>query len=289
MATFYRILILCIGFAFSLSAQAINKEPSQKSPKILWIVDEVELNDSILNYSLEQMRSDSAAILAREALNWVYPGNIKSISVMDSVIVAENGFINCNGVVKIATKFRETLLVVINGYIYVSKEMASAGEILGGYDRIQHIVQNKFPGIEEYGIIESKVLKQMNIGCHPQMRPIVIITTELPYYRPDIFEGEYLGKRGKRSYELTLKADSTYNFQKKIIHKKDTVHEIDNFGTWEITDDDIILNPSQDHNREPQDLSGSLKAVSLKINSAKILTLPKGIWDNKKSVTLKRK
>ncbi len=119
-------------FAFCLSAQSMNKEQTQVPRiKTLWVIDNVALNDSVLDYTLEQMRSDSAAVLASRALSWVYQSDIGSISVIDSVSAAEYGFVNCNGVVKIATKFHEPLLVVINGYLYKSKEKASAGEILG--------------------------------------------------------------------------------------------------------------------------------------------------------------
>ena len=180
-------------FAFCLSAQSMNKEQTQVPRiKTLWVVDNVALNDSVLDYTLEQMRSDSAAVLASRALSWVYQVDIESISVIDSVSAAEYGFVNCNGVIKIATKFHEPLLVVINGYLYKSKEKASAGEILGGYDRIHHIVHNEFPGLKECGIKESNVLKQAYIGFHPQQYPLVVITTDVPYHRADIFEAKIL-------------------------------------------------------------------------------------------------
>lgn len=176
-------------FAFCLSAQSMNKEQTQVPQiKTLWVVDNVALNDSVLDYTLEQMRSDSAAVLASRALSWVYQSDIESISVIDSVSAAEDGFVNCDGVVIIATKLHEPLLVVINGCLYETKGKASAGEILGGYDRIQHIVHNEFRGLKECGIKESKVLRQGYIGFHQQKYPLVVITTELPYYRADILE-----------------------------------------------------------------------------------------------------
>lgn len=96
--------------------------------KTLWVVDNVALNDSVLDYTLEQMRSDSAAVLASRALSWVYQSDIESISVIDSVSAAEDGFVNCDGVVKIATKFHEPLLVVINGYLYRVMERLQQGK-----------------------------------------------------------------------------------------------------------------------------------------------------------------
>lgn len=276
-------------FAFCLSAQSMNKEQTQVPQiKTLWVVDNVALNDSVLDYTLEQMRSDSAPVLASRALSWVYQSDIESISVIDSVSAAEYGFVNCNGVVKIATKLREPLLVVINGYLYKSNGKASAGEILGGYDRIQHIVHNEFRGLKECGIKESKVLRQGYIGFHQQKYPLVVITTELPYYRADILEGKYFGKRGRQSYELTLSADSTYVFSNKIIRKNTIVQELNSHGTWYISHDNIILDSNQDSTAFHQKLIVSPKILRLKINSAKTLTLPKGVWNNKNSITLKR-
>lgn len=276
-------------FAFCLSAQSMNKEQTQVPQiKTLWVVDNVALNDSVLDYTLEQMRSDSAAVLASRALSWVYQSDIESISVIDSVSAAEDGFVNCNGVVIIATKLHEPLLVVINGCLYESKGKASAGEILGGYDRIQHIVHNEFRGLKECGIKESKVLRQGYIGFHQQKYPLVVITTELPYYRADILEGKYFGKRGRQYYELTLNADSTYMFSYNITHKEAIAQKISCHDTWNISHDDIILNSRQDPAIALQGLTESLKNVRLKINSAKTLTLPKGVWNNKKSITLKR-
>lgn len=276
-------------FAFCLSAQSMNKEQTQVPQiKTLWVVDNVALNDSVLDYTLEQMRSDSAAVLASRALSWVYQSDIESISVIDSVSAAEDGFVNCDGVVKIATKFHEPLLVVINGYLYKSNGKASAGEILSGYDQIQHIVHNEFRGLKECGIKESKVLRQGYIGFHQQKYPLVVITTELPYYRADILEGKYFGKRGRQSYELTLSADSTYVFSNKIIRKNTIVQELNSHGTWYISHDNIILDSNQDSTAFHQKLIVSPKILRLKINSAKTLTLPKGVWNNKKSITLKR-
>lgn len=276
-------------FAFCLSAQSMNKEQTQVPQiKTLWVVDNVALNDSVLDYTLEQMRSDSAAVLASRALSWVYQSDIESISVIDSVSAAEDGFVNCNGVVIIATKLHEPLLVVINGCLYESKGKASAGEILGGYDRIQHIVHNEFRGLKECGIKESKVLKQAYIGFHQQKYPLVVITTELPYYRADILEGKYFGKRGRQYYELTLSADSTYVFSNKIIRKNTIVQELNSHGTWYISHDNIILDSNQDSTAFHQKLIVSPKILRLKINSAKTLTLPKCVWNNKKSITLKR-
>lgn len=218
-----RVIIgLLLGFlVFCLSAQSVNKEHSQEGKiKILWVVDGVALNDSVFDYTLEQMQSDSATLLASRVLSWVYPNDIVSISVTDSVTAAEYGSVNCNGVVKIATIFREPILFIINGLITTTKEKVSAGEILGGYNYIQHIVKNEFGDLAEYGIKDFVILKQLSIGCHMQRSPCVVVTTELPYYRTENLIGRYTGKQGRQSYELKLNADSSYVFSKKDSHKK---------------------------------------------------------------------
>ena len=60
------IIGLLLGlFVFCLSAQSVNKEQKQESKiKTLWVVDGVALNDSVFDYTLEQMQSDSAPLLA---------------------------------------------------------------------------------------------------------------------------------------------------------------------------------------------------------------------------------
>lgn len=80
------------------------------------------MNDSVFDYTLEQMQSDSASLLASSVLSWVYPHDIASISVTDSICAAEQGFVNCNGVVNIATTFREQIRFIINGLPTKAKE-----------------------------------------------------------------------------------------------------------------------------------------------------------------------
>lgn len=91
----YKIKLWMIAITFfviagNMSAQHI----SSKNSKILWVVDGVALNDSVFNYSPEQMKSDSAAVLASRALSWVYPKDIDSISMSDSIEAYKSGFTN---------------------------------------------------------------------------------------------------------------------------------------------------------------------------------------------------
>lgn len=281
--------LLSVLFTVCISAQAVNKGQSEESrTKTLWVVDGVALNDSVFDYTINRMRSDSAAILACSVLSWVYPDGIKRITVIDSINATKSGFLNCNGVVEITTTIREPLIIVINGYLYKSNEKATAEEILGGYNSIQHIVRNEFRGLDECGIRECSVSRQMNIGCHPIKYPLVLITTELPYYRSDIFEGKYLGKRGRQSYELILNSDSTYVLTQKSLHKKSVAKEVVISGIWEISKGDIILYSSQEPETTPHSQTSKPEAVRLMINSAKTLTLQKNTWLNKKSITLNR-
>lgn len=284
------IIGLLLGiFVFCLSAQSVNKEQKQESKiKTLWIVDGVALNDSVFDYTLEQMQSDSAPLLASRVLSWVYPNDIASISVTDSVSAAEYGFVNCNGVVKIATTFREPIMFIINGLLTKTKEKVSAGEILGGYNYIQHIVKNEFGDLAKYGIKDFVILEQLPIGCHPQRIPYVVVTTELPYYRTEHLIGRYTGKQGRLSYELKLNSDSSYVFSKTDTHKKAITPEIRNYGEWTISNGEIELISSQDPIILLQGCTVSLDTVRLKIKTDRTITLPKGSWYNKKSVTLKR-
>ena len=275
--------------AVCLCAQTLDKECSRKNKvKTLWVVDGVELNDSVFDYTLDQMRSDSAAVLASRVLSWVNPSDIEYISVADSVEASEYGFANCNGVVKVATAFREPLSIIINGLVYESKERVSAGEILGGYNWIRHIVKNEFADLEEYGIKDIRILEEIPVGCRPQRTPWVVVTTELPYYRTEKLIGGYAGNRDRQSYELALSADSAYLFSKRDIRKKAIVGEIRNYGTWSISQGDIILISSQDSAILLQGYTVSLDTVYLKINTTGALTLSPSTWNNKKSVTLKR-
>ena len=199
-------LILGI-FAVCLCAQT---PPDRTEKQILWVVDGVALKDSVFDYTLDQMRSDSAAVLASRVLSWVYPDDVKDISVQNSSEALEYGFPNSNGVINITTTYREPLLFIINGILNKSKGKVSAGEILGGYDYIQHIIKNEFADIMDYGVKECVLLKEVKIGCHWPRTPFVVVITETPYYRNDNLVGRYSGKRGKQVYELMLNADSTY-------------------------------------------------------------------------------
>lgn len=159
---------------------------------------------------------------------------------------------------------------------------------MGDHNYIKHFVQNEFSDIAHYGIKDFVILKENKLEFFLLRTPWVVVTTELPYYQTDNLVGKYTGKRGRQSYELKLSADSNFVFSKNIIHKKAIVQEIHNNGTWGISEGDVFLLSRQDSTIPLQGCPVLLDTICLKINSTRSLTLPKGTWNNKKSVTLKR-
>ena len=89
-------ILLCAAMIPTRTAEC-----NDMSRKILWVVDGVALHDSIFTYSVDRMRSDSATVYAAQSLSYVYPSDIESVCVMDSVEAADYGFVNCSEVVKI--------------------------------------------------------------------------------------------------------------------------------------------------------------------------------------------
>lgn len=180
------------------------------------------------------------------------------------------------------------MLVIIYGIVNKTKGKVSVGEILGGFDYIQHIIEDEFEDLKDYGIKDCVILKEVNIFCHRLRIPVVVVMTEKPYYRIDNFEGKYTGKRGNQLYKLKLNADSTYKFSKRNIHGKAITPEISYYGNWNISDGEIILISSQDTAKLLHGYTESLDTIRLKIKSINTLTLPKGTWNNKKTITLKQ-
>ena len=258
------------------------------SRRILWVVDGVALHDSIFTYSVDRMRSDSATVYAAQSLSYVYPSDIESVCVMDSVEAADYGFVNCSGVVKIQTSFREPLLIVVNGIPYKSHVKMTAGEMLGGVDCISRILVSEIPDLQDYDVKSVDIIKDLSITCHKQRTPFVVITTGLPYYRVDDLAGDYFAKHGKQSYTLHLNNDSTYVFTQKRLDKRAIVPEIRNAGTWSISKGQIVLKSG--NNSEDLLSSGymTLDGVVLDIKTREKLTMPKQAWYNRKNITLKR-
>lgn len=289
----YKIVLCMVMVTTSilLCAAAIptrTAESNGMSRKILWVVDGVALHDSIFTYSVDRLRSDSATVYAAQSLSYVYPSDIESICVMDSVEAADYGFVNCSGVVKIQTSFREPLLIVVNGIPYKSHVKMTAGEMLGGVDCISRILVSEIPDLQDYDVKSVDIIKDLSITCHKQRTPFVVITTGLPYYRVDDLAGVYFAKHGKQNYTLHLNNDSTYVFTQKRLDKRAIVPEIRNAGTWSISKGRIVLKSGN----EIDDLLSSgymdFTVMTLAIKSRDNLTMPKQAWYNRKPLTLKR-
>ena len=284
----FGIGLIFLIFTLCLTARAFTGE---RSAKPLWIVDSVELNDSVFGYTLDQMKSDSAAVLAARALEIIYPAEIDSITVIDSVKASDYGFADCNGVVKIYTSYRQHLRTIINGIPYESTEMVSAGDIMRGYDYIARIIDRDFPDLKEYGIKEVKIIKILRIPgivCGSPRGGWVFVMTEQPYYRAEKLVGDYAGKRGKQIYGLKLCADSTYRFSRKDTHKKAVVREMCDSGTWSISKGNIALVSGNNPGTILSDCTGISDTVNIQINSLVKLYLPKNAWGNKKPVKLEK-
>lgn len=272
-----------------LSAQAVGKAlPEEYHEKILWVVDGVALTDSVIDFTLEQMRSDSAAVLASRALLFINPHDINKITTIDSLHTCEYGFFNYNGLVEIETSYRHELLVIISFIPYISNYKFSAGEVLGGYECIWPIIKKEFSDLDVYGIKDIKIIYGDICPClnHPPRAPMVIIDTELPYYRNEKFVGVYTAKSGKKVYELKLNADGTYEFSKSHIHKKTIISQVRNYGMWSISNGNIILITNQDPDILVQADTIALDTIYLTIKNLAKLSLPKGSWNNKKSLIL---
>ncbi|MDE5629832.1 MAG: copper resistance protein NlpE [Muribaculaceae bacterium] len=263
-------------------------ECNDMSRKILWVVDGVALHDSIFTYSIDRMRSDSAMFYAAQSLSYVYPSDIESICVMDSIEAVDYGFVNCSGVVKIQTSFRESLLIVVNGIPYKSRIKMTAGEMLGTLDCISQFLVSEIPDLQDYDVKSVDIIKDLGVTCHKQRTPFVVITTGLRYYRVDDLAGVYFAKHGKQNYTLHLNNDSTYVFTQRRLDKRAIAPEIRNAGTWSISKGRIVLKSG--NNSEDLLSSGymTLDGVVLDVKNRDKLTMPKQAWHNRKNLTLKR-
>ena len=169
----------------------------QKS--LLWIVDGYALRDSILQYSIPEMQSDSAAMLVERSLSYVSASDIKSISCIDDTLQT----------VKITTNKQIQIYVVLNGEEYKSDLTVSVGKILAEDDWIQEIITTDFPYIDECGIEKAFALREdsKQLFCYPPKGVVLIITTLKPYNKakaildhmmPDLNIKPHKEKVGKR-------------------------------------------------------------------------------------------
>lgn len=141
----------------------------------LWIVDGYALRDSVFQYSITEMKSDSAAYLVSHSLLYVMMSDIKSISCSEDSAATVNILIDK----------QIPVLMVVNGELQECEAVVSIGRILTGNDWIQEIVASELPHIEDCGIKDTIVLREkvLNSFCEPPRGPILIITTRKPYNR----------------------------------------------------------------------------------------------------------
>lgn len=172
----YKIgLWMVLGLFAFMPVASFGEQPHakdiQKPP--LWIVDGYALRDSVFQYSITEMRSDSAAMLVERSLSYVSVSDIRSIScVEDSVQI-----------VNITTDKKIPIFVVLNGEEYKSELVVPAGKLLSGSDWIQEIIANDFPYLDEYGIEKAFALREDSKQqfCYLPKGVVLIITTRKPY------------------------------------------------------------------------------------------------------------
>lgn len=172
----YKVCLWMVWVLFAFMPMAsFGEQPQakdiQKPP--LWIVDGYALRDSVFQYSITEMKSDSAAYLVSHSLLYVVMSDIKSISCSEDSAPAVNILIGK----------QIPILVVVNGVPQESKAVVSLGRVLTGNDWIQEIVASELPHIEDCGIKNTIVLreKELNSFCELPRGPILIITTRKPY------------------------------------------------------------------------------------------------------------
>lgn len=140
---------------------------------LLWIVDGYALRDSIFQYSILEMQSDSAAMLVERSLSYVSVSDTKSISCIDDTVQTVN----------ITTDKKLPIFVVLNGEEYKSDLTVSVGKILAEDDWIQEIITTDFPYIDKYGIEKAFALREdsKQLFCYPPKGVVLIITTRKSY------------------------------------------------------------------------------------------------------------
>ena len=160
------VLIPIVSFGKQLQAKDVPKS-------LLWIVDGYALRDSIFQYSIPEMQSDSAAMLVERSLSYVSASDIKSISCIDGTVQT----------VKITTDKQIQIYVVLNGEEYKRDLTVPVGKILAEDDWIQEIITTDFPYIDECGIEKAFALREdsKQLFCYPPKGVVLIITTRKPY------------------------------------------------------------------------------------------------------------
>lgn len=283
-------IVVIIAGGFICAQSDVNvKSTSEQPAKLLWVVDGIALTDSVFDYSLDQMKSDSANFLVALSLKCINPmSDIGAINVYDSITAANKGFNGYDGLVEIQTLIKKPIIVVVNGLLHYSAESVSGGDLLCDNGREDSIIAKEVRALNDYGVKEVVVIKDFGEGIYCiTPKPIVAIKTEKPYYHYENMVGHYESKSGRNKYDLKLNDNLTYVFTKQ--DKKSILGEVMNSGIWKVENETISLLPNDDQEGWFPENYVKLDSMSIDILDMGELLIPKKVWDNKKPVKLKIK
>jgi len=155
------------SFGVQTPTKNIHKPP-------MWIIDGYALHDSVFQYSISEMHSDSAAMLVERSLPYISAQDIKSIKCIEDSVLTVN----------ITTDKNIPILIILNGEEYKNEVTLPVGKVLAGENWIQEIIRSEIPYLDEYGIEKTIVLhedsKQL-LFDYPPKGAVLIITTQKPY------------------------------------------------------------------------------------------------------------
>lgn len=249
----------------------------------LWIVDGVEMTDSVFRYTLEEMKSDNAAVLAAISLNSIHRlSELKSIDVIDSVAASRLGYPNCSGIIYITTHNKRPITFIINGLLHRSHKKLSSGQLLVR-ENIDNVIKDELSYLKDYGIKDVKIVDTNPSSLTDLLLPIIFVNTDKPFYDAENMVGNYRGKTGQCHYDLTMNSDLTYVFSKRNKKVETTMS-----GVWYIENEIIYLIPSKIDSISSRDNILTTNFIRLQIKNIKELILLKDDWGNRKDIKIRR-
>lgn len=220
--------------------------------KLLWIVDGVEVKDSVADYSIDELSSDSGAVITALYLKIIHRlSDLKSITLYDSLEAAKRGYADCKGVVNVETNIKNRIIFIVNGLVHQSTEVLNGGMLLDTAN-VTKIIDIELSNLEKYHITDVKIIGPEELPKFSGERytlPIVTVTTELPCYTEENLAGIFEGRKNRKRYNLQLNQDSTYTLS----------HNKSNFcisGRWTIDMDKICLTSDADNVSYPEFIAG---------------------------------
>ena len=259
-------IMLCLPEAY----QAYGKQ-TDVGNKLLWVVDGIELKDSLFNCSIEDLRSVDCGVIVATTLKCIHRlTDIESVTILDSLEAVRSGYKDYEGMVVVKTNIKKSIIFIVNGLIHPSDETLSGGELFDQKNIIR-VIDCGLYELEKYSIKDFKIIepKDLPFASAADILPLVVVTTELPFFDYKNLAGDYTGKKGRNRCTLQLNQDSTF-----VISY--TKPRSDSAGRWSIDMDSVVLIPDEGKD-----------AISdkLLIKSLKELVLTSG----KKSLKLKRR